>query len=88
MTFGGSDFKLNSILFSYGLSAKEISVYSYLSFCGGTCKACKVKMNTIATDCESWTDISPNGGEKGVRRQSISASQKTKKGLALQMITN
>ena len=67
MTFGGNGFKLNGVLFSYGLSAKEISVYSYLSFCGGTRKACKVKISTIASAC---------GCSKSTVRRALKSLQK------------
>ena len=52
MILGGRRFELDSAIFCYGLTPQEFAVYSYLKFCAGSRGACKVKVNTIAANCE------------------------------------
>ena len=52
MILDGRKFELDSAIFCCGLTPQEFAVYGYLKFCVGSRGACKVKINTIAENCE------------------------------------
>lgn len=44
-------FQMNAVLFYYGLTPIQFTVYSYLKFCCGNRNACTVNIRTMAALC-------------------------------------
>lgn len=44
-------FQMNAVLFHYGLTPSQFTVYSYLKFCCGSRDACTLNIRTVAALC-------------------------------------